>query len=55
MTAPHKWTGAGVTSYDDKQNGARLTQCAGCFLWFWMTQQPAPEKCIVCREAEAKA
>jgi hypothetical protein len=50
MTTPQKWTGVGVRSYDDKQAGARLSQCAGCGLWFWFTKHPAPEKCIACRE-----
>lgn len=45
-------TKTGVPSYDDKQAGARLSQCGSCFLWFWYTQQPAPDRCIACREGK---
>ena len=40
----------GVPSYDDKQAGAKLSQCLACGFWFWFTQQPAPDRCVACRE-----
>lgn len=49
-TAPSKRRRSGVPSYDDKQAAARLSQCLGCFLWFWFTAKPAPDYCVKCRE-----
>lgn len=43
----------GYPSYDDKQAGARLSQCIGCGLWFWFTKQPAPDYCVKCRRERA--
>lgn len=40
--------------YDAKQAAAVLTRCLRCFREFYMTQKPAPDHCIACREKPAE-